>query len=50
MLDLQSALTAVYDLSDYGLELSYSKPPRVALTPEESAWVAHHLHAAGLRT
>jgi Protein of unknown function (DUF4058) len=50
MLDLQSALTAVYDLSDYGLELDYSKPPRVALTPEESTWVVHHLHAAGLRT
>src|SRR5262245_28615661 len=49
MLDLQQALTAVYDLSDYGLELDYSKPPGVPLTPEESAWVVHHRHAAGLR-
>jgi hypothetical protein len=49
MLDLQSALTAVYDLSDYGLEIDYSKPPGVPLTPEESTWLFHHLHAAGLR-
>jgi hypothetical protein len=49
MLDLQSALTAVYDLSDYGLEIDYRKPPGVPLTPEESTWVAHYLHAAGLR-
>jgi hypothetical protein len=50
MLDLQTALTAVYDLSDYGLEIDYAKPPEVPLTPDESAWVVHHLHSAGLRT
>jgi Protein of unknown function (DUF4058) len=50
MLDLQSALTAVYDISDYSLEIDYRKPPGVPLTPEESAWVVHRLHAAGLRT
>jgi hypothetical protein len=49
MLDLQQALTAVYDISDYGLELDYSKPPGVPLTPEESTWLVHHLHTAGLR-
>jgi hypothetical protein len=50
MLDLQSAVAAVYDLSDYGLEIDYRKPPEVPLAPEESTWVAHRLHAAGLRT
>ncbi len=49
MLDLQAALTAVYDLSDYGLEIDYSGPPEVPLTPEQSAWVSPHLRAAGLR-
>jgi hypothetical protein len=49
MLDLQSALTVVYDISDYGLELDYTKPPVAPLTPEESTWLVHHLHAAGLR-
>jgi hypothetical protein len=49
MLDLQPALTAVYDLSDYGLEIDYSGPPEVPLTPEQAAWVDQHLRAAGLR-
>lgn len=50
MLDLQQALGAVYDLSDYGLEIDYTRPPEVLLTPEESAWGDRHLRAAGLRT
>jgi hypothetical protein len=48
-LDLQQALTLAYDeycLSDM---IDYSKPPGVPLTPEESTWLVHHLHAAGLR-
>ncbi len=49
MLDLQMALTAVYDLSDYGLEIDYSRPPEVPLTPEQAAWVDQHLRGAGLR-
>ncbi len=49
MLDLQPALTAVYDLSDYGLEIDYSRPPEGSLAPEQSAWVDQHLRAAGLR-
>ncbi|HZW29467.1 MAG TPA: DUF4058 family protein [Isosphaeraceae bacterium] len=48
-LDLQSALTTVYD--EYGLNylIDYSKPPKVQLSPEEDAWVDEHLRAAGLR-
>lgn len=48
-LDLQPALSAVYDLSDYALEINYTQPPEVPLTPEQSAWVDQHLRAAGLR-
>jgi Protein of unknown function (DUF4058) len=48
-LDLQQALTMAYDECCLGDMIDYSKPPEVPLTPEESAWVAHHLHAAGLR-
>jgi hypothetical protein len=48
-LDLQRALTMVYD--EYGLNhmIDYSKPPGVALTAEQAAWVDQHLRAAGLR-
>jgi hypothetical protein len=49
MLDLQQALGAIYDLSDYGLEIDYIRPPEVSLTPEPSAWVDQHLRAAGQR-
>ncbi len=49
MLDLQQALGAVYDLSDYGLEIDYTRPAEVPLAPEQSAWVDQHLRAAGLR-
>jgi hypothetical protein len=49
MLDLQSALTAVYDLSDYGLEIDYTKPPDVPLAAEQAVWVDQHVRAAGLR-
>ena len=49
MLDLQTALTAVYDLSDYGLEIDYARPPEVPLKTRQAAWVDRHLLAAGLR-
>ena len=48
-LDLQLALTTVYELSDYDLEIDYTKPPDVPLSPEQAAWVDEHLRAAGLR-
>lgn len=49
MLDLQAALTSVYDLSDYALEIDYARPPEVSLAPEPAAWVDQHLRATGLR-
>ncbi len=48
-LDLQLALTTVYDLSDYDLELDYTKPPDVSFSPEEAEWSDSRLRAAGLR-
>jgi hypothetical protein len=48
-LDLQLDLTAVYDLSDYGLEIVYSGPPEVPLKTKQAAWVDQHLRVAGLR-
>jgi hypothetical protein len=48
-LDLQQALSTVYDLSDYDRELDYTKPPEVRLPPDEAAWVHDRLGAAGLR-
>jgi hypothetical protein len=37
-LDLQEALSNVYDVAGYDLLLDYSKPPRVPLPPEEAKW------------
>lgn len=48
-LDLQLALTTVYDLSDYDLEIDYTQPPGEPLSPEQAAWVDERLRAAGLR-
>jgi len=48
-LDLQLALTNVYDLSDYDLEIDYTKPPDVPLSSEEADWSDSRLRAAGLR-
>jgi hypothetical protein len=50
MLDLQLALTTVYDLSDYDLELDYTKPPDAPLSPKEADWSDSHLRAVGLRS
>jgi hypothetical protein len=47
-LDLQQALTLAYDECCLGDMIDYTKPPDISLTPEESAWVVHRLHAAGL--
>jgi hypothetical protein len=48
-LDLQQALTLAYDECCLGDMIDYTKPPEISLRPEESAWVAHRLRAAGLR-
>jgi len=48
-LDLQLALTTVYDLSYYDREIDYTKPPDVRLSPKEAEWSDSRLRAAGLR-
>ena len=48
-LDLQLALTTVYDLSGYDLELDYEQSPLTALSAGELAWIDKYLRAAGLR-
>jgi hypothetical protein len=50
MLDLQLALTTVYDLSDYDLEIDYTKSPDVPLSSHEADWSDSRLRAAGLRS
>jgi hypothetical protein len=50
MLDLQQALTNVYDENRLRSIIDYTKPPEVPLTSEQAAWVDQHLRAAGLRS
>jgi hypothetical protein len=49
-LDLQEALTKVYDLLGYDLALDYTKAPEVALSGGETKWAEDLLRAAGRRT
>lgn len=49
-LDLQLALTTVYDTIGYDLAVDYSKPPEVQLPPEEAAWVRERLRAFRARS
>jgi hypothetical protein len=42
-LDLQLALTTLYDALGFDLAVDYSESPEVSLPPEEAAWVAKHL-------
>jgi hypothetical protein len=48
-LDLQQALTTLYDEDRLRKVINYSKPPETPLTPQQAAWVDEHLRAAGLR-
>ena len=48
-LDLQLALTTVYDLLGYDLAVNYAQPSEVPLPPAEAEWVDQRLRAAGLR-
>ncbi len=48
-LDLQQALTSVYDDNRLSSMIDYSKSPNVPLSPEQAAWVNQHLRAVGLR-
>jgi hypothetical protein len=48
-LDLQQALTTIYEESDYDRTIDYdSPPPRPNFDEEETAWVEEYLHKAGL--
>jgi hypothetical protein len=48
-LDLQRALTIVYDECELRYMIDYCKSPEVPLSPEQEAWVDERLRAAGLR-
>jgi hypothetical protein len=48
-LDLQLALTTVYDLLGYDLAVDYSQPPPIPLAAGNTAWADARLRAAGLR-
>lgn len=49
-LDLQQALTTLYDLLGYDLAVDYTRPPEVPLRPEAAAWVQDRLRTAGFRS
>ena len=49
-LDLQAALSAIYDESDYGLTIDYAAPPPPPpFSVGDQTWLASRLSAAGLR-
>jgi hypothetical protein len=48
-LDLQLALTTVYDVLGYDLAVDYTRPPELPLPAEAAAWAEQRLRAAGLR-
>jgi hypothetical protein len=42
-LDLQAALTAIYDAIGFDLMVDYSRPPEVPLAAEDAAWIVSFL-------
>lgn len=50
-LDLGRALQLIYDRAAYELRLDYTQPPPPPeLSPDDTAWLAQHLHRVGLRS
>jgi hypothetical protein len=49
VLDLQLALTTVYDAFRLDLTVNYQKPPQTPLPPIESVWVETQLRSAELQ-
>jgi hypothetical protein len=45
-LDLQLALTTVYDLCGYDMAVNYTLPPEIPLPPLEAAWAEERLRLA----
>jgi hypothetical protein len=48
-LDLQQALSAVYEIFAYDQSIDYSQPPPGPLAPAQSGWVVEQLRRAGHR-
>ena len=49
LLDLQLALTSIYEIVGYDALLDYTQPPPGPLTEQQAAWVEERLRAAGRR-
>lgn len=49
-LNLQHALTAVYDVFGYQFAIDYNKPPEVPLSADSAAWADRLLRAGGWRS
>lgn len=48
-LDLQQALSVVYDIIGYDEMIDYSQPPPGPLTPQQAAWIEEQLQKSGRR-
>jgi hypothetical protein len=49
-LDLELALTTVYDVLHYERAIDYGQPPEIELPPEETGWLDNLLRTAKLRS
>ncbi len=47
VVDLQVALEETYAGGQYGRRIDYARPPRPALSPDDAAWAAERIAAAG---